>query len=182
MRERKVKTNLLSDYFPLLSMVILTMVSGIALADDTAAAPTTQNTTQASATPANDSQCPCNFKEAMVRSEYTRIAKGTIDCVITNAILFIPGKAGPTKQLNSIVLTSLGTPADGSSTVMNAWGVTLTLEPENDPNGKLVNVCGKNLQGSKVKSVIKNDTQVQACIADIEHAASMLGVSCEEKS
>lgn len=173
--------NFLSNYFPL-QIVILAMTSGIALADETAIAPANQSTTQASAAPANDSQCPCNFSEASIRSEFTRINKGTVDCIVTNAVIFMPGKPGPSKQLNSIVVTSLGTPSDGTNTILNAWGVALTLEPENDPNGKLINVCGKNLQGSKVKAAIKNDTQLQACIADVEHAAAILGVRCEDKS
>ncbi len=165
-----MKTPWITTLFPLTSIITMLMTTGVALADNVTAAPV------------DDSQCPCNFSEASLKSEFTRISKGTIQCVQSNAILFQPSKPGPSKPISGVVLTSLGNTADSTNLTMNVWGITMLFQPENDPNGSLVNVCGKNLQGNKVKEVIKNDKQLQACFTDVVHAAALLGVACEDKS
>lgn len=180
-RESNVKMKLLSKYFQAHTILLIALFSNVALADDAAVAATTQNSSQSSAAPANDSQCPCNFSDTARAADFPRITKGTIDCSYSSVILRQAGKPATNEVRNGVILTSLGQGMEGADS-MNVWGLSYTIEPPSDANGTIVELCGKNLNGKKNTTHIKNQSQHQACMKDIMQAAAALGLRCEDKS
>lgn len=178
-KERNVKTNLFAKCFQMQAVLMMVLLSSSALADNAAPATPTQPASQASTAQANDSQCPCDFSDSAVRTDFTRINKGSIDCTNSNTILRLSEAPAENQPKLSIVITSIGTTTEGAD-VMNVWGIAYTID-QKASKPTFIEICAKSLKGVRTISNIMNKKQHEACISDLIRAAGLLGVRCEDK-